>query len=323
MSTHRQHSIDEIEPLDAYLAEIAQYENLSAEQERHLARRAQHGDVAALDEFVKHYLRLVVSIAKKYQNQGLEMPDLVGAGNIGLIEAAKRYDPDNSRFTTYATWWIKQSIGRAVESQGRAIRLPSYVAQEVRYIKLAHTTYLNENGQEPTIEQVAEATGLKIDRILEINIACGVVSLNRNRMNGENSDSDESSSIADMLGSGDEDMDRAIEKMELREAIDNALCYLSAREREIIELRFGLIDGKTRSLEEIARGHGVTRERIRQIEAKGIRKLHRSEDLRRLCDGTIEEKRDNRNHRHPAARMSKQQKAGETKRLMRTGYKRI
>jgi RNA polymerase primary sigma factor len=315
----RKQHVYEVSGLDNYLNEMSQYsgDRLIPEEEYELARRIQRGDKSAEQELIKRNLRLVVSIAKKFQGLGMELEDLIQEGNCGLITAAKRYDPDlgsgDRRFSTYATIWIKQFVGRAVEGQSRAIRIPSYAATEVRAIKAAHTNYLNERGREPSIEEVAEMTGLSPDRILELNTACGVISLDKNRMS-DDTDANESSSIYDMLP--DEDStEREIEKMEIKEVMDRALAELSARERLIVQLRFGLVDGEAMSLEQVGRALGVTRERIRQIEAGAIIALRNMKNVRQLYDGPIRPPQGNQFHRH-------QQKAGATKVLMGTGYKK-
>jgi RNA polymerase primary sigma factor len=249
--------------LRMYLREIARIPLLSAQRERVLTRRAAQGDLQARTQVIEANLRLVVSIAKRYIGQGLSLEDLIGEGNIGLIRAVAKFDPDKGfRFSTYATWWIKQAITRSILEGARAVRLPVYIMEEVMRVKRANRQLYQELGAEPTITQIGERLGISGERVSELlTWAEKVFSLDAPLSD------EEESSLADLIedqsAQGPSEMaDRAL----LRNEVNRALSSLTQREREVIELRFGLLDDQDHTLEEVGRMLKVTRERVRQID---------------------------------------------------------
>jgi len=265
-----------------YLKEIGMYPLLTAEQELLLAERIAHGDGRARQRLIEANLRLVVSIAKRYSNQGLPLLDLIQEGNIGLMRATQKFDYRRGfRFSTYATWWIRQAISRAIAEHSRCIHIPVHVVELIYKIKRVARRLYQEQGIEPLPEQVAAEIGLTRERVVELLTASEQpISLDAPLAD------DEEYHLADALE--DISMSTSVDsasQQALHENIDRALNVLSPRERTIIEMRYGLKDGHTFSLDEVSTIFRLTRERIRQIEVKALRKLRypeRYEGVREL-----------------------------------------
>jgi RNA polymerase primary sigma factor len=256
--------------MDMYLNRIGKWPLLGSDEEQKLSRRAKSGDVRAKWRLVESNLKLVVSVAKVYSRSGVPLPDLIQEGNIGLMKAVDSFDPDKGfRFSTYAVAWIRQAITRAIERQGRAIRVPSYVIQSIRKLNKAGSSFTNENGREPTVEELCERTQLsreKVMRLLEASEA--LVSLD------EGVKEDGASSLLERLIDSEARNPEAdaIEREGL-EMLRRLMAWLSPQEKLIIEKRFGLTDGVTSTLQEIGQQLHITRERVRQLEARALRKL--------------------------------------------------
>ncbi|MEO7000985.1 MAG: sigma-70 family RNA polymerase sigma factor [Ktedonobacterales bacterium] len=267
--------------LRMYLHEITRISLLSAQREHAIAHRVEQGDRDARNQLIEANLRLVVSIARRYIGQGLAFEDLIGEGNIGLIRAVTKFDVNKGfRFSTYATWWIKQSITRALLEGTRSVRLPVYIMEEVMRVKRTTRQLYQELGREPTLAQIGERLDISGERVGELLVwAEKVFSLD-----APLSEDDESSLgdiIEDQGAQGPLEMtDRSLLRQEVRRALSN----LNQREREVIELRFGLLDDHDYTLEEVGRKLKVTRERVRQIEERAIRKLRHPQSSRLLKD---------------------------------------
>ena len=263
-----------------YLREIGKIPLLSAEEEMDLARRIIEGDKKAKDKMAEANMRLVVSIAKRYSGRGLDFLDLIQEGNTGLLRAVEKFDPDKGfKFSTYATWWIRQAITRAIADQARTIRIPVHMVETINKLVREQRNLLQELGQDPTPEQIAERMDMTPDKVREIlKIAQEPVSLETPI--GEEDDSHLGDFIEDEVIENPVDYTTRIV---LREQLDEVLDTLTDREENVLRLRFGLDDGKMRTLEDVGKVFNVTRERIRQIEAKALRKLRqpsRSKPLR-------------------------------------------
>ena len=266
-----------------YLKEIGMYPLLSAEQELFLAERVSRGDIRARQWLIEANLRLVVSIAKRYSNQGLPLLDLIQEGNIGLMRATQKFDYKRGfRFSTYATWWIRQAISRAIAEHSRSIHIPVHVVELIYKIKRVARRIYQEQGVEALPEQIATEVGLPRDRIVELlNASEQPISLDAPMVD------DEEYHMADMLE--DSSMNVSVDPaahQALRDHIEQALSVLNPRERTIIEMRYGLMDGHSLSLDEVSTIFHLTRERIRQIEVKALRKLRypdRYEGVRELA----------------------------------------
>ena len=258
------------DPVRMYLREIGRVPLLSPEEEINLASRVAQGDRKAKDRLVEANLRLVVSIAKKFMGRGMSMLDLIQEGNMGLIKAAEKFDHTKGfRFSTYATWWIRQAITRAIADQSRIIRLPVHMSEFISKVRRASSQLLNENGVEPTPKQIAERLDVPVDRIYDVlRTSQDPVSLDTPI--GEEEDSRLGDFIEDEANLNPED---AASITMLRRQLEQLLGTLTDRERQIIRLRFGLEDGRCHTLEEVGARFNVTRERIRQIEAKALRKI--------------------------------------------------
>lgn len=265
--------------LRLYLREISRVPLLSAQDELTLARRVERADREARNHLIEANLRLVVAIAKKYVGQGLALEDLVGEGNIGLIRAVAKFDPSKGfRFSTYATWWIKQAITRSILEGTRAVRLPVYIMEEVMRVKRTTRQLYQELGREPTPAQIGERLGITGDRVNELLIwAEKVFSLDAPLSEEEENSLGDIIEDAQTQGPADS-TDRAMLREEVRRVLNN----LTPRERQVIALRFGLIDDHDHTLEEVGKKLKVTRERVRQIEERAIRKLRHPQSSRVL-----------------------------------------
>ena len=262
-----------------YLKEIGKIELLNAEQEREIAQKMADGDEEAKEMLINSNLRLVVSIAKKYMNRGLSLLDLIQEGNIGLIKAVDKFDYTKGfKFSTYATWWIRQAITRAIADQARTIRIPVHMVETINKLTRVQRQLVQDLGREPTTEELAKEMGMEPAKIREIQkISQDPISIDKPV--GEEEDSHLVDFISnDELAAPEEEVARIL----LKEDLIKALNSLTERERKVIELRFGLKDGIPMTLEQVGKKLGVTRERIRQIEAKAIRKLSRASSSKKL-----------------------------------------
>ena len=275
-------SVDD--PVKLYIKDMSKVPLLSAEQEVELAKRAMAGDQQAKSQLCEANLRLVISIAKRYTGKNMQFLDLIQEGNIGLIKAVEKFDYTKGfRFSTYATWWIRQSITRAMADQARTIRIPVHMVETINRLGRASKRLLQELGREPTVEELAKELDMSVDRVSEIQkIALDPISLESPI--GEEEDSKISDFIEDETSiSPVESATRSMLKGQLLAVIDT----LTPREQKVIRLRYGLDDGFPKTLEQVGQEFNVTRERIRQIEAKALRKLRnptRSKKLKDFCD---------------------------------------
>mgnify|MGYP003094417182 CR=1 FL=1 len=269
------------DPVKTYLKEIGRVPLLTAEQEADLARAAQAGDEQARRALSEANLRLVVSVAKRYVGRGLPFLDLIQEGNLGLMKAAEKFEPERGfKFSTYATWWIRQSITRAIADQGRTIRIPVHLVESINRVKKAAGELLRKNGREPTAEEIAVQLEMEPDRIRELlQLAQDPISLETPV--GEEEDAHLEDFIQDEEAGVP--VDEAGRQL-LRRELLNVLKSLTPREERVITLRFGLEDGRARTLEELGKEFNVTRERVRQIEAKALRKLRHPSRAKRLRD---------------------------------------
>ena len=269
------------DPVRMYLKEIGRIPLLSSEEEIELAKRMEMGDEEAKKKLSEANLRLTVSIAKRYSGRGMQFLDLIQEGNLGLIKAVEKFDYRKGyKFSTYATWWIRQSITRAIADQARTIRIPVHMVETMNRVNRTSRRLLQEYGREPTPEEIAVTMNLPVERILEVSkISQEPVSLETPI--GE----EEDSHLGDFIQ--DEHVPVPSEEAAhtlLREQLDEVMDTLSDREQKVLALRFGLEDGKPHTLEEVGRDFQVTRERIRQIEAKALRKLRHPTRSRKLRD---------------------------------------
>ena len=267
------------DPVRMYLKEIGRVPLLTADEEIELARRMEAGDESARHRLEEANLRLVVSIAKRYVGRGMLFLDLIQEGNLGLLKAVEKFDYSKGyKFSTYATWWIRQAITRALADQARTIRIPVHMVETINKLVRVSRSLLQELGRDATAEEIAKEMGLSVVRVREImKIAQEPVSLETPV--GEEEDSHLGDFIEDEAALDPAD---AASMMLLKEQISEVLKTLAPREAEVLRLRFGLEDGRSRTLEEVGQSFGVTRERIRQIEAKALRKLRHPVRLRKL-----------------------------------------
>jgi RNA polymerase primary sigma factor len=256
--------------MDMYLTRIGRWPLLGADEECDLARKAKTGSDFAKRKLVESNLKLVVSVAKVYSRSGLPLPDLIQEGNIGLIKAVDSFDPEKGfRFSTYAVAWIRQAITRAIERQGRAIRVPSYVVQSIRKLHRIESSFASQFGREPTVEELCERTQLSREKLLRLLEASeALVSLD------EGVKDDNNTSLLDRLNdvNASNPEDDALHKEGL-EVLNQLMSWLSPQEKMIIERRFGLADGMTSTLQEIGVQLNITRERVRQLEARALKKM--------------------------------------------------
>jgi RNA polymerase primary sigma factor len=272
-------NIAQSDSLRLYLREISRIPLLSAAKEVRLAERAERGEKEARNHLIEANLRLVVSIAKKYVGQGLSLEDLIGEGNIGLIRAVTKFDYKKGfRFSTYATWWIKQAITRAILEGTRVVRLPVYIMEEVMRVKRTTRQLYQELGREPTAQNIGERLDMSPERVSELLVwAEKVFSLDAPLSE------EEENTLGDIIEDTRERGPSEItDQRLLRDEIRKVLTNLTLRERQVIELRFGLVDDHDHTLEEVGRKLRVTRERVRQIEERAIRKLRHPQASRIL-----------------------------------------
>ncbi|MGN0550360.1 MAG: RNA polymerase sigma factor RpoD [Acutalibacteraceae bacterium] len=272
-------SIDD--PVKVYLKEIGRVPLLTPEEEIELAIRISEGDVSAKKRLSEANLRLVVSIAKRYLGRGMQFLDLIQEGNLGLIKAVEKFDHTKGfKFSTYATWWIRQAITRAIADQARTIRIPVHMVETINKVKKVSSQLLHTNGHEPTADEIAEELEMPVEKVREImRVAQEPVSLETPI--GEEEDSHLGDFIPDDDAPAPAD---AASHIMLKEQLSNVLDTLTEREEKVLRLRFGLEDGRSRTLEEVGKEFNVTRERIRQIEAKALRKLRHPSRSKKLKD---------------------------------------
>ena len=269
------------DPVRMYLKEIGQVKLLSADEEVELAKRVASGDKAAKDKLTEANLRLVVSIAKKYSGRGLHILDLIQEGNTGLIRAVDKFDwTKGNKFSTYATWWIRQAITRAIADQARTIRVPVHMVEVINKATRCNRKLVQELGREPTMEEIAKELNLPVEKIIEANrTAADTLSLDTPV--GDEEDTTIGSFVEDDNTPGPAD---ATSNALLAEALSEILGTLTDREADVLRMRFGMYDGRTHTLEEVGQIFGVTRERIRQIENKAIRKLRHPSRAKKIKD---------------------------------------
>ena len=274
-----EYSLDD--PVRMYLKEIGQVKLLSAEEEVELAKRVSEGDQNAKNKLTEANLRLVVSIAKKYSGRGLHILDLIQEGNTGLIRAVDKFDwTKGNKFSTYATWWIRQAITRAIADQARTIRVPVHMVEVINKATRCNRKLVQELGREPTVEEIAKELNLPVEKIIEANrTAADTMSLDTPV--GDEEDTSIGSFVEDERTPGPAD---ATSNALLAEALKEILDTLTEREADVLRMRFGMYDGRTHTLEEVGQIFGVTRERIRQIENKAIRKLRHPSRAKKIRD---------------------------------------
>lgn len=269
------------DPVKVYLKEIGRVPLLTPEEEIDLAIRISEGDAMAKKRLSEANLRLVVSIAKRYLGRGMQFLDLIQEGNLGLIKAVEKFDYTKGfKFSTYATWWIRQAITRAIADQARTIRIPVHMVETINKVKKVSSQLLHTNGHEPTADEIAKELDMPVEKVREImRVAQEPVSLETPI--GEEEDSHLGDFIPDDDAPAPAD---AASHMLLKEQLSEVLDTLTPREEKVLRLRFGLEDGRSRTLEEVGREFNVTRERIRQIEAKALRKLRHPSRSKKLKD---------------------------------------
>lgn len=268
------------DPVRMYLKEIGRIQLLTAQEEIDLAKRVEKGEVKAKERLINSNLRLVVSIAKKYVGRGLTLLDLIEEGNIGLMRAVEKFDYRKGfKFSTYATWWIRQAITRAIADQARTIRIPVHMVETINRFIRTSRKLMQELGREPTPEEVAKEMGIEPEKVREI-IKVSQEPTSLEAPVGEEKDSTLGDFIPDEEIRPEDQASAELLKAHLAEVLDT----LNDREKKVLKLRFGLEDGRQRTLEEVGKEFGVTRERIRQIEAKALRKLRHPTRSKKLKD---------------------------------------
>jgi RNA polymerase primary sigma factor len=276
-----QESLAVDDPVRMYLKEIGKVPLLDPEREHELAKKMMEGDEKAKNEIVEANLRLVVSIAKKHVGKGMAFLDLIQEGNLGLMKAVDKFDYEKGfKFSTYATWWIRQAITRAIADQARTVRIPVHMVETIHKVSRVSRQLLQELGREPSPEEIAEVIGMTADKVRDtMKYALEPVSLETPI--GEEEDSHLGDFIPDEDSPAPSD---AASYTLLKEQLNEVLHTLTPREEQVLKLRFGLLDGRTRTLEEVGKEFDITRERIRQIEAKALRKLRHPSRSKRLRD---------------------------------------
>lgn len=279
MLNNEEFSNEDSTVLSMYMKELNKLPLISHEEEVELFKKIKKGDLRARNKMIESNLRFVVKIAKKYQNQGLPLADLIDEGNIGLITALEKYDVDKGyHFISYAVWWIRQSIMKAINEKSRAVRLPLNRSNELLQIQKAQKTLMHQNGEEPTVEMLAEATNLDKEIVKTlVSVSKDMVSLDAPVFKDN-----ETSNIGDYIESDFATPDQQVMETLLKEDINEALNQLSEKEKDIIEHRFGLNNKYQMSLKEIGEIYNLTKERIRQIEKRAIQKLHNTEIYKSL-----------------------------------------
>ena len=269
------------ESLDLYLDEISRVPLLTREEETALARKAFRGNVAAQERLARHNVRFVVSVAKKFQNRGVPLVDLIGEGNLGLMTAARKFDPDRGvKFISYAVWWIRQAVQAAIARHGRPVRVPLNRTADLSRLGRTTTLLKDRLGRMPTTEELARATGLTVEAVRSLSaLNAEAVRLDHPSRDGDNSERMERFSNLDQEGTDTS----TIANSQTRD-IENALAALPPRDAKVLRLYFGLDDGNSRTLEEIGRMMGVTRERIRQLRDRALHRLREGEQGERLRD---------------------------------------
>ena len=258
------------ESLDFYLQEISRIPLLTVQEETALARRAFRGDVDAQEKLARHNVRFVVSVAKKFQNRGVPLMDLIGEGNLGLMTAARKFDPDRGvKFISYAVWWIRQAIQAAIARHGRPVRLPLNRTADLNRLGRATTLLTERLGRAPTTEELVKATGLTRDAVR----ALSALHIEAMRLDHPVREADERGRMERFVPLTQEGTDATTMATSRTDDLDAALAALPARDAKVLRLYFGLDDGKARTLEEIGRMLGVTRERIRQLRDRALRQL--------------------------------------------------
>jgi RNA polymerase primary sigma factor len=258
------------ESLDFYLQEISRIPLLTVAEETALARKAFRGDVEAQEKLARHNVRFVVSVAKKFQNRGVPLMDLIGEGNLGLMTAARKFDPDRGvKFISYAVWWIRQAIQAAIARHGRPVRVPLNRTADLNRLGRATTMLTEKLGRAPTTEELVKATGLTRDAVR----ALGALHIEAMRLDHPVREADERGRMERFVPVAQEGTDASTIANSRTSDLDDALAALPARDAKVLRLYFGLDDGKARTLEEIGRMMGVTRERIRQLRDRALRQL--------------------------------------------------
>lgn len=269
------------DPVQFYLRSIGRVKLLTATEEIELARRVGQGDMFAKKKLVQANLRLVVSVAKKYQNRGLPFLDLIQEGNLGLIRAAEKFDPERGyKFSTYATWWIRQGITRALADKSRTIRVPVHMVETINNLRKATRKLSQKYDRRPTMDELAKEMGVTLNKVKDI-LAANRSPLSLDTPYGEDDDNTLAELVEDESSKTPEDS-TALSLMS--DDVRKVLSVLTPREREVLILRFGLNDGKPRTLEQVGRLVGITRERTRQIELKALRFLRQSQASDQLKD---------------------------------------
>jgi len=276
--------IDDIpdDSIKLYLREIGKIPLLTQEEEMKLAKQVVRGNKRAKTKMAEANMRLVVSIAKRYSGRGLDFQDLIQEGNMGLLRAVEKFDPEKGfKFSTYATWWIRQAITRAIADQARTIRIPVHMVETINKLLRIQRRMTQELNRDPTIEELAKEMDLEVEKVKHVmKIKQDITSLDASiGKDGEDDDSALGNFISDDELVGPED---AAANQLLKEQINEILDSLSDRERKILKMRFGIDGGKSHTLEEVGQEFAVTRERIRQIEAKALNKLRKNKDIKKL-----------------------------------------
>ncbi|NTV28628.1 MAG: RNA polymerase sigma factor RpoD/SigA [Candidatus Omnitrophica bacterium] len=278
-----------MDSIRAYLKDVRPIALLTAEEEVDLARKIQKGDKESRDKMIRANLRLVISIAKRYTNLGIPLSDLIEEGNIGLMRSVDKFDPEKGyRFSTYAAWWIKQGISRAIIDQGKMIRVPVYMNEEIVRYKKAVESLTHKLGRKPQYGEVAKRLQTKVDKVRDLDQAITKMA-SLDAPIGEDGDGQVKDIIEDeSLGAPDDQLEIFLNK----ERAQSILCNLNDRERQIIEMRFGIVDDEPKTLAEIAEVLGVSRERVRQLESAIIKKLRliaEAQESGKLNESSVQE----------------------------------